>query len=559
MQQKPKSQNRYAFPYLLLGLLIAFILVGLASILFLVAQQKAVTLENLLELHTTLLFIYVDIIALYSALVFGLVGYQKERAEDARRYSEWLSQNQQREMAHVQEGQSEIEIKHQEEIMLLNEQLSKQGTTFQDLESIIRHGKQQWQATFDAVNDLIILTDETGSILRCNRATGEVFQLGYSQIIGQKIDELFSSGSISLLGMTPGEKKDLKIPNQEVWYEISKNHLLVDGRQEGWVYIFRNVTLQKQAFRDQQRLTQYYELLVNKSPVAIVTMNLEDRIIDCNPAFENMFLYNKKEAIGSKVDELLSPPDMLLETRMMTQTVRGGGKVQSITQRKRKDGSLLDVEVFGIPVILGGKQIGTLGLYHDVSDLVHYKQVTMAEVKQALEETAEPPTPPVETEAEEEQLPEPEPAVVVEAASPIIKTTKRLIPIEDIEGIGPVYSLKLAEVGIKTTADLLNQGKDRKGREILVEKTGISHVLVLKWVNMADLMRIKGIGEEYSELLEKAGVDTVRELRTRVPENLHAAIVKANETHKLVRRLPHLSEVASWIKEAKESEPIMSY
>jgi hypothetical protein len=83
--------------------------------------------------------------------------------------------------------------------------------------------------------------------------------------------------------------------------------------------------------------------------------------------------------------------------------------------------------------------------------------------------------------------------------------------------------------------------------------------LVLKWVNMADLMRIKGIGEEYSELLEKAGVDTVRELRNRIPENLHAAMLKANETHKLVRRPPHLSEVASWIKEAKESEPVMTY
>ena len=77
---------------------------------------------------------------------------------------------------------------------------------------------------------------------------------------------------------------------------------------------------------------------------------------------------------------------------------------------------------------------------------------------------------------------------------------------------------KLLAVGVKTTQDLLDQGKNRKGREDLVEKTGIPATLVLKWVNMADLMRIRGVGEEYSELLEKAGVDTVKELRNRNPK-----------------------------------------
>jgi predicted flap endonuclease-1-like 5' DNA nuclease len=134
-----------------------------------------------------------------------------------------------------------------------------------------------------------------------------------------------------------------------------------------------------------------------------------------------------------------------------------------------------------------------------------------------------------------------------------------LIQIEKIEGIGPVYALKLLEVGVKTTEDLLNQGKNRKGREDLVEKTGISSLLIMKWVNMADLMRIRGIGEEYSELLEKAGVETVKELRNRIPKNLYEAMVRANETHKMVRRLPFLSEVESWVKEAKESEPIVTY
>jgi predicted flap endonuclease-1-like 5' DNA nuclease len=131
--------------------------------------------------------------------------------------------------------------------------------------------------------------------------------------------------------------------------------------------------------------------------------------------------------------------------------------------------------------------------------------------------------------------------------------------IEKIEGIGLVYAQKLLEVGIKTTDDLLNQGKSRKGREELVEKTGISSLLILKWVNMADLMRIKGVGEEYSELLERAGVDTVKELRNRNPNSLYEAMSQANETLKIVRRLPKLSDVESWVREAKESEPLLTY
>ena len=289
MEQKPPKRKRYAFPYLILGFFISFLIVGVFLALILVYQQDPVTLNNIIDLGTSnLAYIYVIIIALYSSLVWGLVGYQKERAEDSRRYAAWLAKNQKLEIQQAQDGQIQLDKKHQEEIAVLNEQITAEGTKYQDLEAIIRRGKQQWQATFDAVDDLIILTDETGNIIRCNRATGEVFQLGYTQIIGRGINELFSNDSVNFLGMVPGENKELKLAHQEIWYEISKNHLLVDGRQEGWVYIFRNITPQKQAFRDQQRLTQYYELLVNNSPVAIVTHDLEDRIVDCNPAFESL-------------------------------------------------------------------------------------------------------------------------------------------------------------------------------------------------------------------------------------------------------------------------------
>ena len=126
------------------------------------------------------------------------------------------------------------------------------------------------------------------------------------------------------------------------------------------------------------------------------------------------------------------------------------------------------------------------------------------------------------------------------------------IPIIDVEGIGEVYAKKLNNVGIFTTTHLLEEGGTRVGREELSEKTGISEKNILEWVNLSDLMRIKGVGEEYSDLLEEAGVDTVVELARRNPDNLHAKIIEINEDKKLVRRPPTLETVKSWIEQAKE-------
>ena len=128
-----------------------------------------------------------------------------------------------------------------------------------------------------------------------------------------------------------------------------------------------------------------------------------------------------------------------------------------------------------------------------------------------------------------------------------------------IEGIGPTYGAKLKTIGIATTGKLLDLAKDPKGRKSVAADSGIDETLILKWTNMADLMRIKGVGEEYSELLEAAGVDTVKELRNRNPQNLHKAMVEANEKRKMVRLLPSEKAVVSWVAQAKELPPMMTY
>jgi predicted flap endonuclease-1-like 5' DNA nuclease len=129
----------------------------------------------------------------------------------------------------------------------------------------------------------------------------------------------------------------------------------------------------------------------------------------------------------------------------------------------------------------------------------------------------------------------------------------------DIEGIGPKYAKKLNDAGIKTVEGLLAAGKTPKGREELAAKAGIEKSLILEWVNHADLYRIKGVGEEYSDLLEEAGVDTVVELATRNPENLYQKILEVNEVKKLVRRPPSLKMVSSWVEQAKQLPREISY
>lgn len=131
--------------------------------------------------------------------------------------------------------------------------------------------------------------------------------------------------------------------------------------------------------------------------------------------------------------------------------------------------------------------------------------------------------------------------------------------IDAIEGIGPSYAQKLAATGIRKTTDLLEACATPSGRKKMCEKTGISESLILKWTNHADLMRISGIGKQYAELLEAAGVDTVKELKNRNVANLTAKLKEANEAKKLAGNSPAESIVKKWVEQAKALDPKITY
>lgn len=128
-----------------------------------------------------------------------------------------------------------------------------------------------------------------------------------------------------------------------------------------------------------------------------------------------------------------------------------------------------------------------------------------------------------------------------------------------IEGIGEAYAQKLQSAGVKSIAALLKHGATPRDRKALAEKSGISEALLLRWINHADLFRIKGVGGQYAELLEAAGVDTVIELAKRNPGNLYTAMTKSNDEHKRVRQLPSARQVTQWVQEARQLPRAIEY
>jgi predicted flap endonuclease-1-like 5' DNA nuclease len=131
--------------------------------------------------------------------------------------------------------------------------------------------------------------------------------------------------------------------------------------------------------------------------------------------------------------------------------------------------------------------------------------------------------------------------------------------INDIAGIGPDYAERLRSVGIRTTARLLDAARNPKGRKQLAAKTGLDEKRILGWANLADRMRIKGVGEDYAGLLQAAGVDTVKELKYRNPAKLARAMAEANAKRKLVRVLPSDQAIQRWIDQAKRLQLKITY
>jgi PAS domain S-box-containing protein len=255
------------------------------------------------------------------------------------------------------------------EISAVNSNLETEINERKQVEVLITRAKKEWETIVDAVPDLILLADHNGKIIRCNRATILRLHTNYAEILGKQIGAALLKDEIRGLDLLNSEPEALSFPTFEGWFDVSVYPIKLQDGGDGKIYLVRDVTEQVKAEAEIRRQKQFFEAVVQNSPVAIVTIDFNQRISSCNPAFENLFGYQIDEVVGKDLDSLIAPAEALPKAKSFTQQVAGGGTIRGFGQRKRKDNTLIDVEIAGVPVLVEGETLATLGIYHDITEL----------------------------------------------------------------------------------------------------------------------------------------------------------------------------------------------
>lgn len=235
------------------------------------------------------------------------------------------------------------------------------------LSSVISRDKKEWETIFGSFSDPIFVTDTNGHIVRCNHAVIDRLNTTFSNVIGKLLSDVLVQGR-------PGGLQNFQNTGEEFpWfgrlYDVSARPIQVEGAEPQTLFILHDVTERKNNELELTREKQYFESLVENSPVAIVVLNNEEKIVSINPAFEQLYGYKKHEADGVLLDTLITTEETRQEATQYTQIVMKEA-IHRIGKRRRKDGTLVDVEIFGVPVIVNGEKSGALAMYHDISKLV---------------------------------------------------------------------------------------------------------------------------------------------------------------------------------------------
>ncbi|MBU2611104.1 MAG: PAS domain S-box protein, partial [Chloroflexi bacterium] len=343
------------YKYTLLGVLFGMIFPVFGTILHLFAGHEPLNLKAMISAQMSYPVLWIiDTTPLFLGLSFGFYGSREDRlvklnarleATIAERTSELVRTN--------QELQGEVEERRQTEML-------------------ISAGKKAWETTFDAVTDLIIITDDKDNILRCNLSVSKQLGRTFQELIGQPLASVLFHCDQDEVSWNR-QSGEMTFPCLEGSYEASVYPVLVEDLPPLTLYLFRNITARRQAEAELLRQKQYFEALVFNSPTAIVVLDNNERIVSCNPAFETLFGYAKDEIKGASIDELITTPETAAEAVRYTEQAMSGS-VHGFGQRRRKDGTLVEVEIFGVPIIVGGENVGALGMYHDISDLTRARR-----------------------------------------------------------------------------------------------------------------------------------------------------------------------------------------
>ncbi len=242
------------------------------------------------------------------------------------------------------------------------------------IENAVVRAKKEWEATFDRIPDLLVLTDAGGNILRCNRSTIDRLQTTFQSILGKHLSVFLRGRYLPHINVDDLVGVEVQLDGLNDWFKLTCCNVPLENQTDSLLYIFQDITRQKFYKNEILKQKEFFESLFKNNPVAVVTLDLDEKIKSVNPAFEELFGYSEGEVIGQNLDTLIAPHN-LEEAADYTRKVITGGMVHSLTKRYRKDGSAVEVEVAGVPVIVEGKQQGILAIYHNVTELVEAKQM----------------------------------------------------------------------------------------------------------------------------------------------------------------------------------------
>jgi PAS domain S-box-containing protein len=341
--------------YAVMGVVFGSLFPIFGTLLYLGITRQALTFRAIIDSQTSepLLWI-IDSAPLILGLAFTVIGNRQERLRKAGLELE------------------KIIASRTLDLRAANEALRREVEEHRLIEAQIAAAKKEWESTFDAVSDLIFLTNIDDKIVRCNRAARDRLNATYPQILDQPLGRILCRNEASPTDWRQNAS-NVSFPALPGLYDVTVFDILAEGDARRKLYLFHDVTVRRQAEAETQRQKQYFEALILNCPVAIVVLDNEGRIVSCNPAFEKLYGYMVSEIIGQPLDPLITNEETSEEAAQYTKKAYVGA-IHEVGKRCRKDGSMVDVEILGVPVILDGEHLGAFAIYHDISELVRARR-----------------------------------------------------------------------------------------------------------------------------------------------------------------------------------------
>jgi two-component system, sensor histidine kinase and response regulator len=250
----------------------------------------------------------------------------------------------------------------------INRELSEKNLEAARLEYTLERGKREWEAIFDAVLHAIIVTDHNGAIIRCNKAAIQILDTSFDQLINSLVDKIIIGHKDHLPLRLVDASGEIYNNDSQRWLEIIHYPLDTFDHQQGRIYLLRDITERKRVETILREQKEFLDVLIYNSPVAMVTTDLSHTVLSCNPSFETMLNYPKDEVIGQSVHKLLTNPATGTEILGLPEAASRPEPAKKRAQLRRKDGSIIEVVITAVPLILVGQRVGMLWIYHDITE-----------------------------------------------------------------------------------------------------------------------------------------------------------------------------------------------